>query len=230
MIGSRKIRRKFRIPDLFRNRAGADETAGKHRPPQVPKPPAAATPGLLAPKCQTGRKCQTACKPGSVRRFPVARKAAGRPFLWDAPRDAPHATNPGSGAGMPLVPATPAHRGTGRPYSVLLPVGFTLPPPLPGARCALAAPFHPCPLRPARHAGGTGGLFSVALSLGSPPPAVGRHRIPVEPGLSSTARRRGSAGSSGRPAVWRDGDGPAPQAGQAAVPPATPRVIGSIDR
>ena len=34
-----------------------------------------------------------------------------------------------------------------------------------------------------------GGLFSVALSLGSPPPAVGRHRIPVEPGLSSDASR-----------------------------------------
>src|SRR5271166_5778480 len=33
----------------------------------------------------------------------------------------------------------------GRPYSVLLPVGFTLPPLLPGARCALAAPFRPCP-------------------------------------------------------------------------------------
>ena len=33
----------------------------------------------------------------------------------------------------------------------------------------------------------TGGVFSVALSLGSPPPEVIRHRIPVEPGLSSTA-------------------------------------------
>lgn len=30
-----------------------------------------------------------------------------------------------------------------RPYSVLLPVGFALPPPLPEARCALAAPFRP---------------------------------------------------------------------------------------
>src|SRR5215510_12994927 len=30
-----------------------------------------------------------------------------------------------------------------RPYSVLLPVGFTLPPALPPARCALTAPFHP---------------------------------------------------------------------------------------
>ena len=32
-----------------------------------------------------------------------------------------------------------------RPYSVLLPVGFTMPFLLPGPRCALAAPFHPCP-------------------------------------------------------------------------------------
>jgi len=31
-----------------------------------------------------------------------------------------------------------------RPYSVLLPVGFALPPALPQARCALTAPFHPC--------------------------------------------------------------------------------------
>src|ERR1700726_2098304 len=32
-----------------------------------------------------------------------------------------------------------------RPYSVLLPVWFTLPVPLPDPRCALTAPFHPCP-------------------------------------------------------------------------------------
>ena len=30
-----------------------------------------------------------------------------------------------------------------------------------------------------------GGLFSVALSLGLPPPGVTRHRVSVEPGLSS---------------------------------------------
>jgi hypothetical protein len=76
-----------------------------------------------------------------------------------------------------------------RPYSVLLPVGFALPPPLPEARCALTAPFHPCPQAPTRLPGRmrVGGLFSVALSLGSPPPAVSRHRSFVEPGLSSTA-------------------------------------------
>ena len=33
--------------------------------------------------------------------------------------------------------------------------------------------------------GAAGGLLSVALSLGSPPPGVTRHRISVEPGLSS---------------------------------------------
>src|SRR5690554_1858581 len=35
-----------------------------------------------------------------------------------------------------------------RPYSVLLPVGFTMRPPLPDARCALTAPFHPYPPMP----------------------------------------------------------------------------------
>ena len=71
-----------------------------------------------------------------------------------------------------------------RPYSVLLPVGFAVPPPLPEARCALTAPFHPCRCG-LPHAGG---LISVALSLGSPPAAVSRHRQSLEPGLSSTAR------------------------------------------
>src|SRR5437763_3922003 len=31
-----------------------------------------------------------------------------------------------------------------RPYSVLLPVWFAMPFPLPDTRCALTAPFHPC--------------------------------------------------------------------------------------
>jgi hypothetical protein len=34
-------------------------------------------------------------------------------------------------------------RAPRRPYSVLLPVGFAVPPALPQARCALTAPFHP---------------------------------------------------------------------------------------
>jgi len=48
-----------------------------------------------------------------------------------------------------------------------------------------------------------GGLLSVALSLGSPPPDVIRRRICVEPGLSSA--RETNSRSDGRPADWRRG-------------------------
>ena len=50
--------------------------------------------------------------------------------------------------------------------------GAPLPHPFTLARCAFRET-------------GAGGLLSVALSLGSPPPGVTRHRVPVEPGLSS---------------------------------------------
>jgi hypothetical protein len=46
---------------------------------------------------------------------------------------------------------------------------------------------HPFTLTPDTFSGVTGGLLSVALSLESPPPDVIRHRISVEPGLSSPA-------------------------------------------
>ena len=94
---------------------------------------------------------------------------AGRPFLWDAPRGAPHATNPDGEAGMPPQPC-----GCRRPYSVLLPVGFTLPPLLPAARCALAAPFRPCPRGIRRSLRGRcvfcGTVPEVALAGGWPAP------------------------------------------------------------
>ena len=104
----------------------------------------------------------------------------------------------------------PVARGDACPYMVLLRMGFTMPVPLPVRRCALTAPFHPC----RRSVAGAGGLFSVALSLGSPPPGVTRHPDPVEPGLSSprTARSRAAAvrpsdsgrsiGSAGRPVKY----------------------------
>ena len=145
-----------------------------------------------------GRRTVTASRRKGARR-PVSRVlsslAAGTAIpLGRASRRASRDQPGRRGGNAPA--ARPFRPSAGRPYSVLLPVGFTLPPPLPGARCALTAPFHPCPrteLPPC-----AGGLFSVALSLGSPPPAVSRHRIPVEPGLSST----GFAPGSGRPAVW----------------------------
>ena len=46
-----------------------------------------------------------------------------------------------------------------------------------------------------------GGLLSVALSLGSPPPVIIRHPVSVEPGLSSISVRTAHR-NSGRPANW----------------------------
>ena len=106
-----------------------------------------------------------------------------------------HLGRPSPGASRDLPGRQPRKPGKRRPYLVLLPVGFTLPPPLPAARCALTAPFHPYPR--SRRTGGAGGLLSVALSLGSPPPGVTRHRVPVEPGLSSPTPYRPRARPSG---------------------------------
>ncbi|CAK7256801.1 protein of unknown function [Shinella sp. WSC3-e] len=49
---------------------------------------------------------------------------------------------------------------------------------------------------------GEGGLLSVALSLGSPPPDVIRHRVSVEPGLSSPCGLSALA-RRGCPANWQ---------------------------
>ena len=119
---------------------------------------------------------QTACKPGSV----PAREGDGWPFLWDVRYRTPRATDPGDVAETPLPVARRAApiwscsrwglpcRFRYRSRGGLLPHRFTL-------ACLVCRP----------KTGQTGGLFSVALSLGSPPPAVSRHRVSVEPGLSS---------------------------------------------
>ena len=118
-------------------------------------------------------KCQLACKPGSVPQglTPKAVTIHLEHLLPSASRNQP---------GRQGRKSLTFLRISCHPYSVLLPVGFAMPPPLLAARCAFTAPFHPYRNRP-------GGSFSVALSLGSPPPDVIRHRISVEPGLSSTA-------------------------------------------
>ena len=67
-------------------------------------------------------------------------------------------------------------RASRRPYSVLLPVGFAMPLALPQARCALTAPFHPYRSCLPRRDATSGGLFSVALSLGLTP--AGRYPAP----------------------------------------------------
>ncbi len=133
---------------------------------------------------------QMACKPGSVHR-PRGQLDGHSSGTFVAERLA----RPTRTAARKC--ASPAVKPARRPYLVLLPVGFAMPLPLPVARCALTAPFHP--YRPAGFPAKAGGLLSVALSLGSPPPDVIRHRISVEPGLSSPRETSGS----GHPAIWR---------------------------
>ena len=144
-------------------------------------------------KCfNRGDKRQTAYKPGSVRRRLPAQAAAGRPFLWDAHRCAPHATNPGSRARPPPrhestftdsppaapirscsrwgLPCRPRHRGRG----ALLPHRFTLAriPRLPKAQRAVCFLWH-CPWgRPRRPLTGT--VFPWSPDF--PPPQPGRLR------------------------------------------------------
>ena len=65
------------------------------------------------------------------------------------------------------------------PYLALLLAGFTMPDLLPAPRWALTPPFHPYRYNC------TGGLLSVALSLGSRRAGITRRHVPMEPGLSS---------------------------------------------
>ena len=140
---------------------------------------------------------QAACKPGSVPRTALASAAERRPFIWDADCSTPLATNPdgGSGSGSRARNAGPRH-----PYSVLLPTGLAMPTPLLAPRCALTAPFHPCPPGIARSR--AGGLLSVALSLNRAsrrgPPGVTRRRASAEPGLSSNVAQPPRPRPSGR--------------------------------
>jgi len=131
------------------------------------------------------RRYQPACKPGSVGHRPLALAirdghSSGTPLArcLEQPTRTASLTSPCG------VIAHRANDPRCRPYSVLLPVWFAMPVPLPDPRCALTAPFHPCPIRRG------GGSFSVALSLGLPPPDVIRHRMSMEPGLSSPATFR----------------------------------------
>ena len=70
---------------------------------------------------------------------------------------------------------------------VLLRVGFTLPLPLPGTRCALTAPFHPYPGSPLDNPGRY--VFCGTFRRLTPPRRY-LAPCPVEPGLSSALLRR----------------------------------------
>ena len=119
---------------------------------------------------------QLACKPGSVWSCLRDGHSSGTPIAGRLEQPTRMAgLETGLQAGFLHLPAIPIWSCTGwglpcrrryRSRGALLPHRFTL-------------TFGPKP---------SGGLFSVALSLGSPPAAVNRHPVSMEPGLSSTAR------------------------------------------
>ena len=125
----------------------------------------------------------------SVSRVLSARLAArGWPFIWDVRCRTPRATYPGGSA------ETRPHR----PYSVLLPVGFTVPPPSPAARCALTAPFHPC--LAAAEADGRAVCFLWHFPWGRPRRALPGTVFPWSPDFPPPAAE---APEGGHPTVWR---------------------------
>ncbi len=84
---------------------------------------------------------QPACKPGFVWHRARTRYVTAIPL---------ERRLPGASSNLPERPDLDIDPGIAQPgvprrsYSVLLPVGFAVPPALPHARCALTAPFHPC--------------------------------------------------------------------------------------
>ena len=145
-------------------------------------------------------------------RSPGPRKKESRPLLSQGNRNArgpvsrvlysrrsesgDHSSNPALARGV-KQPTRAASRNKPicRPYSVLHPVGFTVPPLSPKTRCALAAPFRPYPSEAGRYAF----CGTIPQPLGDWP-GVTRHRCSVEPGLSSP----GTSPRRGRPALWLD--------------------------
>lgn len=131
--------------------------------------------------CRSSFSVLTRCMLGASR--PVSRVLSATPPRWDRwtaihlERPSPDASRDVPGR-LGREPVLPIRRNTGeaarRPYFALLRVGFTVPPPLPAARGALATPFHPYPRAPL--GASAGGVLSVALSLGSPPVVVSHHR------------------------------------------------------
>src|SRR5581483_9574605 len=135
--------------------------------------------GMYQPAYKPGSGWHAGKRPAHVTAIPLGRRLPGassnQPGRQDLDTD-------------PEAASACAQAAPRRPYSVLLPVGFAVPPTLPPARCALTAPFHPC-CAPSQSRMGSSGLFSVALSLGSRPPDVIRHRRSMEPGLSSPVKK-----------------------------------------
>ncbi len=138
-------------------------------------------------------------------RRPISRvlyRPRGRrwPFLWDARCRTPRATYPGDGAKTRPTDGFPKKATDLSPLHGLAPGGVCRAATVAGRAVRSYRTLSPLP-----DPEGSGGLLSVALSLGSPPPGVTRHRVSVEPGLSSLrrSRRTGEERPSGRLAGLR---------------------------
>src|SRR5690606_10589631 len=160
----------------------------------------------MPPRMQIGAEPILA-QPRDATSRPVSRVLSGGAPLRDGhssgTRVAARLVQPTRVAGLEtgLAPRARA-RTPGHPYLVLLPVGFALPLLSPVARCALTAPFHPCPAgseeppsavcflwhfpwgRPRRPLAAT--VFPWSPDF--PPPAPDRHKREIT--------------GSGRPAGW----------------------------
>ena len=169
--------------------------------------------GLRQERRRRRRRIESECQYRGLRggsskernaRRPVSRVLSlqhcrGWPFIWDARCRAPRATDPDGGVETRLPP-TSCERGGGRPSLLgLAPGGVCPAAPVAGGAVRSYRPVSPLPA-PRRLAGG---LLSVALSLGSPPPGVTRHRVSMEPGLSSPrASLQADRAEGSHPAVW----------------------------
>ena len=131
---------------------------------------------------------QPACKPGFVGHRPLARTirdghSSGTTFArcLEQPTRTASLTSPCGVFAFANEPALPSLFGLA-----------------PGVVCHAVSVAGPAvrsyrtfsPLLPPPFWGAGSGSFSVALSLGSPPPDVIRHRMSMEPGLSSPATFR----------------------------------------
>ena len=138
---------------------------GHGSPTRRPRPPGVlGVQGQPTHPTRASGKCQRSCKPGSVRAF-----APGDHSSWM--RVATHLQQPTRASRLdPACRASPARRA----YSVLLPVGFAVPRLLPGARCALAAPFRPCRQRetPGRRSAFCCTVPGVTPGGRYPPPSI----------------------------------------------------------
>ncbi len=119
-------------------------------------------------------KRQTACKPGSVPGGPGDGHSSGT-------RVAPRLARPTRAAARTQACGSPR----APPLFGLAPGGVCRAGPVAGPAVRSCRTVSPLPPGAGGMPVGVGGLVSVALSLGSPPPGVTRHRVSVEPGLSS---------------------------------------------